>query len=54
MLPGLSARSLSGFEIFIDAANGHLHKPALLGRFDQAGAVQILWRSSDLIAPQPM
>ena len=51
-LPGLSVRSLSGFDVRIDQANHHLHKPAMVGRLDGKGRIDILWRSEGLIAPE--
>jgi urea transport system substrate-binding protein len=52
VLPGLRVRSLSGFDVFIDEKNGHLHKPAYLGRLDAKGGIDIIWRSDGLIAPE--
>jgi urea transport system substrate-binding protein len=51
-LPGATTRSLTGFDVFIDRINRHLHKPALLGRLRRDGGIDILWRSSGLIAPE--
>jgi len=52
-LPGLAVRSLTGLDVFVDAKNGHLHKPAMVGRLKGDGSIDILWRSSGLIAPDP-
>jgi len=52
-LPGLSVRSLTGMDVFLDQRNGHLHKPAFVGKLKGDGAIDILWRSSGLIAPDP-
>ncbi len=53
VLPRQKVRSLTGFDLFLDAASRHLHKPAMLGRLEAAGAIRILWRSAGLIAPEP-
>ncbi len=53
VLPTQTVRSLTGFDLRLDAANHHLHKPAMLGRLEADGAIKILWRSSGLIAPEP-
>jgi urea transport system substrate-binding protein len=51
-LPDLVARSLSGFDVFVDPTNNHLHKPAMIGRIGGTGAIDIVWRSEGLIAPE--
>jgi len=51
-LPGLKTRSLSGFDVFVDRENRHLHKPALVGRMRGDGGVDILWRSPGVVAPE--
>jgi len=48
----LKTRSLSGFDVFVDRENGHLHKPALVGRMRGDGGVDILWRSPGVVAPE--
>ncbi|OJX76779.1 transporter substrate-binding protein [Magnetospirillum sp. 64-120] len=52
-LPAQKTRSLTGFDVSIDATNNHLHKPCLLGRLQSDGSISILWRSAGLIAPEP-
>ena len=52
-LRGLSVRSLTGFDVTLDPVNNHLHKPALVGRLNATGGIDILWRSAGLIAPEP-
>jgi len=52
-LPGLSTRSLTGFDVHVDPANRHLHKPAFLGRLEADRSIRILWRSPGLIRPEP-
>ncbi len=51
-LPGLRLRSLTGFDVFVDPRNRHLHKPAMVGRVGDDGRISILWRSPGLIAPE--
>ncbi len=53
-LPGLKVRSLTGHDVFVDPQNGHLHKPALVGRLRRDRGIDILWRSQGLIAPDPL
>ncbi len=50
-LHGATARSLTGFDVFVDPLNGHLHKPAFVGRLRGDGKLDIVWRSSGLVAP---
>ncbi len=52
-LAGLAVRSLSGHEVRVDERNGHLHKPAMVGRVESDGRISIVWRSEGLIAPEP-
>jgi urea transport system substrate-binding protein len=53
-LPGLSTRSLTGFDVRIDPANHHLHRPVLLGRVDPAdGHIRVVWKSAGPVAPEP-
>ena len=52
-LPGLGVRSLTGHDVHIDAANRHLHRPAMLGRLRGDGGVDLVWQSPGLIAPDP-
>jgi urea transport system substrate-binding protein len=51
-LPGATIRSLTGFDVFVDPTNGHLHKPALVGRLRGDGGIDIVWRSSGVVAPE--
>ncbi|MFA6022167.1 MAG: transporter substrate-binding protein [Rhodospirillales bacterium] len=53
VLPAQKTRSLTGFDVGLDAVNNHLHKPCLLGRLQADGSIAIIWRSSGLIAPEP-
>jgi len=52
ILPRLKIRSLSGFDVFVDPRNQHLHKPSFLGRLGGNGKIDIIWRSPGLIAPE--
>jgi urea transport system substrate-binding protein len=52
-LSGLRVRAPSGFEVFMDAANHHLHKPVVIGRITPAARIVPVWMSDHLIAPEP-
>jgi urea transport system substrate-binding protein len=52
-LAGRRLRAPSGFDVVLDRDNQHLHKPAVIGRFDAANVIQPVWISDDLIAPEP-
>lgn len=52
-LKSVSVRSLTGFDVAIDPTNNHLHKPAMVGRLNGGGGIDIVWRSAGLIAPEP-
>jgi urea transport system substrate-binding protein len=52
-LAGRGIRAPSGFDVVLDRENQHLHKPAVIGRFDAANVIQPVWVSDDLIAPEP-
>jgi len=52
-LPSVSVRALTGFDLRLDPASRHLHKPALLGRITRSGTVEVVWRSEGLVAPDP-
>lgn len=52
-LAGLSLDAPSGFRVHMDRENHHLHKPAAIGRIDRTGAIQPVWVSADVIAPEP-
>jgi len=42
-LSGLRVRARSGFEVFMDAANHHLHKPVVIGRITPAARIVPVW-----------
>ena len=52
-LAGLRVRAPSGFEVFMDAANHHLHKPVVIGRITPDARIVPVWMSDHLIAPEP-
>ncbi len=52
-LAGRKLRAPSGFDVMLDAGNQHLHKPAVIGRFDAHNVIQPVWISDRLIAPEP-
>jgi urea transport system substrate-binding protein len=52
-LAGRSIRAPSGFDVRFDAETQHLHKPAVIGRFDERNVLWPVWVSEGLIAPQP-
>lgn len=52
-LSGLRLRAPSGFEVFMDAANHHLHKPVVIGRITPDARIVPVWMSDHLIAPEP-
>lgn len=52
-LAGHRLRAPSGFDVMLDAQSQHLHKPAVIGRFDANNAIQPVWISEGLIAPEP-
>ena len=52
-LAGRRIRGLSGFDVLLDAETQHLHKPAVIGRFDAHNVIQPVWISDGLIAPEP-
>jgi urea transport system substrate-binding protein len=52
----LRARSItapSGFDVRVDLANQHLHKPAMIGRITRDGRVVPVWATSQLQPPDP-
>jgi urea transport system substrate-binding protein len=51
-LPNQRVRSLTGLDLFVDPANNHLHKPAMVGRLGADGGIRILWQSEGVIAPE--
>jgi urea transport system substrate-binding protein len=53
-LAGLTLRAPSGFDVCLDAETQHLHKPAVIGRFDKNNALWPVWKSDGVLAPQPM
>jgi urea transport system substrate-binding protein len=52
-LAGQRLRAPSGFDVLLDAQNQHLHKPAVIGRFDAHNVIQPVWISNGLISPAP-
>lgn len=52
MLSGARIRSLTGFDVTVDPAINHLHKPAMVGRIRGDGSIDIVWRSAGPIAPE--
>ena len=52
-LAGRSIRAPSGFDVRFDAETQHLYKPAIIGRFDADNAIEPVWISDGLLAPQP-
>ncbi len=52
-LAGRSLRAPSGFDVVLDAETQHLHKPAVIGRFDERNVLWPVWVSDGLIAPEP-
>ena len=52
-LLGRSIRAPSGFDVVLDAETQHLHKPAVIGRFDERNVIWPVWMSDGLIAPEP-
>ncbi len=52
-LPGLQVVAPSGMTIFMDEANHHLHKPAMIGRIGKEGSVSIVSKSQSALSPQP-
>lgn len=52
-LAGRSIRAPSGFDVRFDAETQHLHKPVVIGRFDENNVLWPVWISDGLIAPEP-
>ncbi len=52
-LAGLSAKAPSGYTVKMDAANHHLHKPAVIGEIQADGTVVPVWVSNGLLTPEP-
>jgi len=52
-LAGRSIRAPSGFDVRLDPESQHLHKPTVIGRLDDAGTIDVLWTSAELIPPEP-
>jgi urea transport system substrate-binding protein len=52
-LAGRSIRAPSGFDVRFDTETQHLHKPAIIGRFDDRNVIEPVWNSDGLIAPEP-
>ena len=52
-LAGRSIRAPSGFDVRFDSETQHLHKPAIIGRFDDKNVIEPVWISDGLLAPEP-
>lgn len=52
-LKGRSILGPSGFDVRIDLANQHLHKPAMIGRITSDGRIVPVWTTSQLQPPDP-
>ena len=52
-LSGLRLRAPSGFEVFMDPGNHHLHKPVVIGRITPDARIVPVWMSDHLIVPEP-
>ncbi|MFA6264279.1 MAG: transporter substrate-binding protein [Pseudolabrys sp.] len=52
-LAGRSIRAPSGFDVRLDPANQHLHKPSVIGRMDEKNVIWPVRVSDRLIAPEP-
>ena len=52
-LAGRSIRAPSGFDVFVDPENQHLHKPSIIGRMDEKNIIWPVWTSATVVAPEP-
>jgi urea transport system substrate-binding protein len=52
-LAGRTLRAPSGFDVKFDPETQHLHKPAIIGRFDERNDIYPVWISEGLLAPEP-
>jgi urea transport system substrate-binding protein len=52
-LAGRSIRAPSGFDVTFDTETQHLHKPAIVGRFEKHNVIEPVWISGGLLAPEP-
>ncbi|MGE0564795.1 MAG: transporter substrate-binding protein [Pseudolabrys sp.] len=52
-LAGRTMRAPSGFDVRVDPATQHLHKPAVIGRFDVQNALWPVWTSDGALPPDP-
>ena len=52
-LAGMRIKAPSGFEVFMDLSNHHLHKPAVIGRITPDARIVPIWMSDGLIALEP-
>jgi urea transport system substrate-binding protein len=52
-LAGRRLRAPSGFEVRMDDANHHQHKPVFIGRIAPSGSIEIASRSDSLVPPSP-
>jgi urea transport system substrate-binding protein len=53
-LAGRTLRAPSGLDVWLDPQTQHLHKPAIIGRFDKNNVLWPVWKSESVLAPQPM
>jgi urea transport system substrate-binding protein len=52
-LAGRTLRAPSGFDVRLDPETQHLHKPAVIGRFDKNNVLWPVWTSESVLPPQP-
>ncbi len=52
-LAGRTLRTPGGFNVTLDAATQHLHKPGIIGRMDETNTIWPVWISDQPIAPEP-
>lgn len=52
-LAGMTCDAPSGVTVRLDPQTQHLHKPAVIGRFTEAGTIVPVWQSAGLVPPEP-
>ncbi|MFD0985790.1 urea ABC transporter substrate-binding protein [Methyloligella solikamskensis] len=52
-LAGMNLVAPSGYEVVMDEANHHLHKPGFIGRMTADARIVPIWHSESLLAPRP-
>jgi urea ABC transporter urea binding protein len=52
-LCGMRLNAPSGYQVLMDEANHHLHKPAFIGRLTEDARILPIWHSDGLLAPRP-